>query len=449
MKHKFLYLTFALGLILTSCIGGQTTGRSNNPKITTFRLTNKNNKISLSDVKYNIQDANDNNGTITEKDSLPYGTNLDSLIVVATGNKLSSVKIFESKNGVKTKEHDGADSEPDTVNFSETVYIETVAEDKKTKMTYTVNIHAHRQDPDLYDWKIVNSEPFNTSGIMQEKVVLNGGNAFVWLIKTASGISAYSSSDNGKTWQQKTVTGLPNDIDLQYTLKAKDGLYIAKQENLYKSTDGLSWQASLAGQKVNNALFEINGEIFGINSTERKVYKMAGNLWQEVAIKTTSGRLPEDFPVSGASVWTDISANGIAKVYIAGGEDKNSKLINTVWLSTDGAYWIKLDNSSTSLFSPRKGATIFQYDNTLMLVGGQNASGLITSKYHIVSPDYGITWAEPASNVALPSPMFAPRYDAQIIVKDKRIYIFGGQTSAGTFKREVWTGAKSILLWKK
>ena len=211
----------------------------------------------------------------------------------------------------------------------------------------------------------------------------------------------------------------------------------------------MSWQSSLAGQKVNNALFEINGEIFGINSTERKVYKMVGNLWQEVAIKTTSGHLPEDFPVSGASVWTDISANGIAKVYIAGGEDKNSKLLNTVWLSTDGAYWIKLDNSSTSLFSPRKGATIFQYDNTLMLVGGQNASGLITSKYHIVSPDYGITWAEPASNVALPSPMFAPRYDAQIIVKDKRIYIFGGQTSAGTFKREVWTGAKSILLWKK
>ena len=151
MKHKFLYLIFVLGLILTSCIGGQTTGRSNNPKFTTFRLTSKNTKISLSDVKYNIQDANDNNGTITEKDSLPYGTNLDSLIVVATGNKLSSVKIFESKNGVKTKEHDGADSEPDTVNFSETVYIETVAEDKKTKMTYTVNIHAHRQDPDLYD----------------------------------------------------------------------------------------------------------------------------------------------------------------------------------------------------------------------------------------------------------------------------------------------------------
>ena len=41
MKHKFLYLTFALGLILTSCIGGQTTGRSNNPKITTFRVVGR------------------------------------------------------------------------------------------------------------------------------------------------------------------------------------------------------------------------------------------------------------------------------------------------------------------------------------------------------------------------------------------------------------------------
>ena len=97
--------------------------------------------------------------------------------------------------------------------------------------------------------------------------------------------------------------------------------------------------------------------------------------------------------------------------------------------------------------TPRRDVAVFQYDDKLMLIGGKDNSGIVTTNYYIYSPDYGITWATATDKMKL-SPLFSPRYNAQVVVmpKKKRIYIVGGREADGSFIKDVWAGGKNSLV---
>lgn len=446
MNSKFLYIIVVFALVFTSCLGTQSNGLSDDPKITSFSVANKDTTVDLSKVKFNITSINDTHGVITTvTDSLPYGASLNALIVSVGGASLSSVKIFESSNGEKQKEFDARDERPDTVNFTDTVYIETVAANKKAKFSYKIKLHVHQQDPDLYIWRgvVTNAIPQN---ITQEKVLLID-KTMMWYVKNGSAISLYTS-DNGKAWQHQTISGLPAGIDIRYMVAANDSLYLANGTTLYRSQNGMVWQQVTTSQSVDNTLFAVAGSLFAIDKTTLKLYKYASNNWQEVAVSTPSGLLPDNFPIEGAGIWTDVSANGISRVYLAGGVDKDGNLLNTIWASENGVYWVNLGNNST-IFTARRDVTIFQYDNKLMLIGGRDNAGVVATSYQIYSPDYGITWAIPPANMAIGS-LFVPRYNANAVVRTdiQYVYLVGGQAANGAFINDVWSGAKNGLLWE-
>ena len=99
--------------------------------------------------------------------------------------------------------------------------------------------------------------------------------------------------------------------------------------------------------------------------------------------------------------------------------------------------------------TPRRDVAVFQYDDKLMLIGGKDNSGIVTTNYYIYSPDYGITWATATDKMKL-NPLFSPRYNAQVVVmpKKKRIYIVGGRAADGSFIKDVWAGGKNSLVWE-
>ncbi len=445
MKKIFFYLIAAIAIMFTSCLGTQSDGLSDNPSITTFSVSNIDTAINLSKIKYNFKEIDQYNSIITPQDSLPYGTKMDSLIVSISGSSLSSIRIFESKDGVRQQEFDGSDKQADTVNFTDTVYIETVSQNKKVTKYYKVKLFAHKQDPELYIWTGVMTNAVSQN-ITQEKVILND-TTMMWYIKDNGNVNVYTSY-NGTEWQMKSLTNFPNGVDLKYMLKSKDSIYVAQNTNLYSSKDGLVWKQRSIAQSVDNLLFELDGSLYAINNTSLKLYNLNNNNWTEVSVSTPSGALPDNFPVSGAGIWSDFSSNGVPRVYIAGGQDKNGTLLNTIWASENGSYWVNLGNNS-NLFTPRKDVIVLQYDGKLMLIGGRDNSGVVNTNFHIFSADYGISWKIPAANMMISS-LFTPRYNGQAVVrKDKaRIYIVSGQASNGTFIKDVWTGVKNGLLWE-
>ena len=150
------------------------------------------------------------------------------------------------------------------------MYIETTAADKKTRYSYKVMLYAHKQDPDLYVWKgiLTNAIPQN---ITQEKLV-RIDTLMMWYVTDNTTLSVYTSSD-GKSWQSKTLSGLPVGIDLRYMLSVGDSLYIARNTEMYRSRDGLSWQQQAATQSVDNLLFSIRNNIYAIDNTALKLYR--------------------------------------------------------------------------------------------------------------------------------------------------------------------------------
>jgi len=121
-------------------------------------------------------------------------------------------------------------------------------------------------------------------------------------------------------------------------LAVGDSLYMARNTDLYRSADGLTWQRKTTTKSVDNLLCSIGGNIYAIDNTSLKLYRLAAGDWELLRLATPSGTLPDNFPVDGAGIWSDRSANGVDRVYIAGGVDKGGNLLGSVWTASTSAW---------------------------------------------------------------------------------------------------------------
>ncbi len=440
MKKVYFFITIISLFLATSCLKNES-GRSEIATIEGISIKSLNDSVYMGGVTFKEEDR-----VITASDSLPYGAGIDALILTVNYTKLGSLKIFESENGVRTKEFDGLDLVNDTVNFSDTVYIETMSEDKKHTALYKVRIYEHKQDPNLYVWQAKNSSVFGETP--EQEKVLHRDSTLTWFVRTSSELIAYKSKD-GKSWERHSVSGLPRSLNLKYITLANDTLFAAEGKDFYKSSDGLQWTKTQTATSIDHLWFRIGKELFAVKHSEGKIFKFVGNNWAEVEISSSLGRLPDEFPVEGEGVYTDYARNGVSRVYLVCGEDKNGKLLNSVWTSENGSYWVNINAASAAMFTPRRDVGVFQYDYKLMVIGGRNASGVVGENFFLFSPDYGINWKLPDANMAISS-IFVPRYNAQTVVDNATatIYIAGGQSTSGTFMKDLWIGRKNGAVWE-
>lgn len=440
MKKISFFIAIISLFVVTSCIR-DVSGRSEIATISGISVKSLNDSVYMGGIVFSEE-----NYIITAKDSLPYGCGIDSLILTVNAGKLASLKIFESENGVRTKEFDGLDDKLDTVNFSDTVYIETLSENKENSIVYKVIVYEHRQDPELYTWQATNSSVFAETP--EQEKVLHRDSTLVWFVKTSSELIAYKSKE-GKNWSRHAISGLPRSLNLKYITLADGTFYAAEGNSLYTSTDGLQWTKTQTATSIDHLWFRIGRELFAVRHNEGKIFKLVENNWTEQEISSSLGRLPDEFPVEGEGVYTDYSRNGVSRVYIVCGEDKNGNLLNSVWTSEDGSYWVNINSASAAMFTPRRDVGMFQYDYKLMVVGGRNAGGVLGENFFLFSPDYGINWKQPDENMAISS-IFVPRYNAQTVVDNATatIYIAGGQSTSGTFMKDLWIGRKNGAVWE-
>ena len=193
--------------------------------------------------------------------------------------------------------------------------------------------------------------------------------------------------------------------------------------------------------QLTRLLFSMNNKVYALGTTDG-----SNRIMFESSDKTNwvnLGLAPENFPVSGFSVWVDAAPSGKMQVFIAGGRNAQGNLLSSVWSTENGSYWANL-TAEKEWFTPREEAAVVQYGGGLMLIGGKNDSGTLTDKQW-VSPDYGLSWKEADDKAKLPD-LFVARFGQSIIVdKDNYIYLIGGQTSS-TFLKDVWKGRKNSAI---
>ncbi|MDR1542841.1 MAG: DUF6242 domain-containing protein [Prevotellaceae bacterium] len=439
LKNKILFTALiAVSVVFSACINTDGVELSSNANVISFSLKTGT-SATFPSTTFKI-DTTKNNESIYSVDSLPYLTRIDSLVPVIGTSSASEIKIIVLATA-DTLTY--SSTKTDTIDFSDTVKITVVPQnkDRKKAKTFKVVLKVHQADPNLYVWTPQKSEIYSENSIAEKMIFFNNGlNLFV---KNSSNVVKLYTSENGKNWSEKTLTGFPNDFDIKYITKNADKLYIAENKKVYVSSDGISWTEHSANKDANHILFALNNTIFGVSGNTLLMLDTT----QTEFLWSRDLDLPLKFPVEGEGICVATATAGNERAYIIGGKDVDGNLLNSVWSTENGVHWANL--ASKNLFSVRQDVAVMQYDNLLLLFGGRDNSGVLgLSDYFVISPDYGVSWRTPYDNMAMPLDLM-PRFACQFAVNDNKtiIYLVGGQNDSG-FVKDAWTGVRNEHLWE-
>lgn len=419
---------FSILLLIGSLFISACTDNKNDPNvssttsITKFSL--KSTKVpALNKTAFTIDNTN---SIIYNVDSLPYLSDINSLVPTIYGATLSSVFIND------TILYSGKD----TINFTKVVTLKTTATDKKSTQTYIVKVNVHQVDPDLYIWEGLKSEIYQGATTQQKGVLFK--NKLTFFVKTDVEIKLYES-DNGKNWTESAVTGLPFGSNIDGIVPTKNEMLLLHEGDLYSSTNSTTWtKKSSPTEELHRLLFYMNNKIYALGSTngsDKVIFQS-----EDHTTWTNLGATPEKFPTMGFAVCVDASPSGKMRAFLVGGKDASGTLLSSVWSTENGSYWANL-TAEKAWFPARENASVIQYGEGMMLIGGHNGTETVTDKQWL-STDYGLTWKIANEQTKLPD-LCIPRFGQSVLVdQENYLYIIGGQTST-TFLSDVWRGRKN------
>ena len=441
-KTRRLLILVCMTGIFASCWDDFTERSYYTANVVDFSFAEQDTCPDIENYVFNIDQMK---GLIYNLDSLPYGSKVDFICPTLT---------LQSSNG-ELYMNDSIWEEGDSVDFTSPVILKNTSADGLMTRTYTVNVNVHQVDPDSM---IVAqySNTFPTESTKSKLVRLTNGEFRCFFPSAASGLSAYISENSMADWQQQTVTGLPEMMNVQSLCVFDSKYYISSGAgNLYVSVNGLDWSLTGDGTKI----VTLFGSIKRKYITEENLYYLIGlakNASGEICpaksvdgINWTIGsKLNDDFPVSEYGVAKGSTVTGVQYYTVATGLRSDDSYCSSIWSTENGLDWVLVrDSKSTSMpASNKKGVSLFYYDGSLVCLGGINSSGEFNKNIY-VSKDHGKNWIAPPDNwIFYPldnglayGSAYVELIEDTVNDKDREfIWIFGGQTEAGT----------SPVIWK-
>lgn len=331
------------------------------------------------------------NQTIENRDSLPYNSDISSLLVTATysGAAMSYRELGETSDTAWVSY-----SATDSIDFSKPLQFAVVAADATSYRHYTVKLNVHQQEGDSLYWHRSDSIVPPLEDMAEMKAVSFREKLMV-LGKTADGVNLAVRDGLGTSgnWETHTLA-LPADADLS-TLQVKDdALYLtAPSGQMYTSADGLQWEAF--GTPLSGMTLAATTDQFFYALVDGRLYRSAD------AVEWTEEELDEDISYLPQSHLQSVSYtqdNGNKRLFLTGASGNTSASWAKMWRSDKveaDAMWMYFNPSADNVyqFPLLKSQTLFPYDGRLMTFGGQrmdkegDAMGTL-----YVSNDNGITW---------------------------------------------------------
>lgn len=366
-----LLLTALAGISLSSCKDdGDDKKLSDDPRVRKVMIP------EFSDYEFVVNDAE---GIIFNYDSLPYGTRVDSLVPYFYGYSSTDlpVCIKNENSDILTLYMNNA-----SLDLSRPLSVVSTSEDGRHNKTYTFDLRVHKYDVDAFDWDEIATLDLDGDTIYSEKSILYG-NIFSWFVRTNHGSLVFKST-NGKDWTKKAVTS-PSDLDFENLVLCGDTLFATTVDNVVVKSpaSGETFETASLGSAsvVDRILFTIDSKVWFISGNNICSYSSKK--------EGVSKEMPEDFRKSIAS--GEFKAFSAASGYTT---------LGYVYCSTDSKadVW-SIDRYgnivclSKGVLPIRKSPIVFNYGETLGLIGGYDADNILNNKCYS-SKNSGLSWSE-------------------------------------------------------
>jgi hypothetical protein len=447
--RQSIFIFIILTIILVSCERPQVNETSSENRVHTFSFYEDTLNPGLTQATYKIEHRSDT-GLIYSKDSLRFGTRLDSVVPYITYKATPGSATFYLPND--TIPSTGVD----TLDFTQKpVYLQVISSDLENERWYRIELNAHKINPYLFVWNKVadNIFPFQSC----ETKAFHINNQFVLFVNNALSTQVYISP-NDSTWNQAPTqtTGLPTPCHVRDIVQKQDTLYYIDNNQLFYSTNLLSWTAvdySTAAFTLINMLFEYNNKAWCIIQDKQiKQLKLATIIGDSIIPMTnitglTNGYLHSNFPISDFAATEFESSSERPRAMIVGGRNINGDPINTRWnleyIKNNNTYRLKDFTISQPTFHTLTGASIVQYGGQLMMFGGID-NDLKWNSNILYSDDEGMNWYIPdTANNQLPIE-YQSRQNQSVIVHNNSLYIIGGQSNSISFS-DIYRGRLNSL----
>ncbi len=430
--------------MLSSCNTNTEVTTYSEALITSFYFAANDSFPGLKEAEFTIVTSSDT-GYIYAKDSLRFGTCVDSVVVRMTFNHTPSYSmIYTAKD---TLLYSGSD----TLDLNDRPFmIYVMASDQETYKWYTVDFHVHQIDPDLYLWERLTPSVFELDGAESKALLCNG--TFYLFVNDGMRTLLYSSSDAISWGSEQEVTGLPAHCSVRQMIESEGVFYYADASGLYTSTDGNSFlltDYSSAAFTLQSMLYSFNDSLWAVASLKSDESLTLVNMAPGGSFAVAQA-LPDDFPVSDFATLTFESAAGRARAMIMGGYDRNGEAVNMRWnveFLKNRGYSMGDFSVEQPAFESLAGISLVNYNHAIHMFGGVNKDMEVNAATQLVSDDEGMHWSVPDSTKNhLPS-TYLPRQKTSVIVTDDHyIYLIGGQSRTSTFS-DVWRGRLNRTLF--
>ena len=448
MKKKSFLLLLLAAVVVSSCSTGSTTTYvpSSDPTVAAMRFSARDSMPGLSAAVFVVENKLDGDtGIIYAKDSLQYGTRLDTVVPVFTysGARVAGSYLFSTSDTV-------ALVGGDTINFTtQPLLLHVISEDLTAEKWYNIYAPVHKVDPDLFSWCQRSKDFFSVTANTRVKIV-NIADVFYLYTSDGAVLKAYSSADFDK-WSEQTVTGLPTDIKVANIMATEDILYYASSAALYISTDGLNWHDIYTPTDFEfiNLLFAFNDSLWAIVKDDatlelRQAVSADGSSWE-----MRNDSLSDDFPVSDFATLSFRSAANRRRAMVVGGLSAKGEKLNCRWnVDWDRHRYRWVDFSKTdNTFPYISGVSIIEYNNSLLMFGGSATDNSFGDYGLLESADEGMNWNIPDSVHNCMPTEYGQRTQVAVKVKDNTIYIVGGKSKDGLVLTDSYSGKLNSIDW--
>lgn len=409
MRLRWLTLLLAMPLLLlwTSCSTDEETVTPNDycyirsvtlgtVKRTVVKRDRSGNVISSTPMPYTAGNyamtIDHRNNTIENRDSLPYGSDLSSV--------LATISFDGSMLSYREKGSDAAwvtYNSTDSLNLTTPLELIVLSNDTQTSRTYTFTVNVHQQEGDSLYWKQCESEVEPLVGMTDMKAFILNDRLMV-LGQKDSGISlaGRSSTEAEGTWEELT-TNLPATADIQTLRQQGSKLYLSTNDgSILSSQDAVSWQQEGTTHTHGLTLVEKTEKYFYAVSEGKMLRSVNAESWDDDELDTEGTMLPDN----GIRSLTVRQNNGNTRIIMVGQKEghTNTSVWNKMWNDKEpeaNAGWIYFPVSSDNdIPCPRlQSLNLISYDGKCIAFGGASEDGTheaLDAMY--ISRDYGITW---------------------------------------------------------
>jgi len=442
---RFLYIIVLPLLVgMTACdssSSSSSTAKSSVAQLSAFTFAKNDSMPGLAKAVFIVEERIDT-GLVWNRDSIQYGTRLDSVVPRFT---------FAATPGsayLRTPDTLCVLTGYDTLNFSkQPIYLTIRSADGSKTKTYQIVATVHQVDPDLYSWEQIADSIYPLDDSEQRVVLLH--DKFVMLKSNGFELRAYQSAE-GETWEDLgEPSGLPDGTRVRQMISKGDSLFYSQGDSIYISTDAVHWTAHGVSYPVATMVMYWNKEVWAL--VDNLGQQLA--IWKGDSLQLTNLRADmDDFPISDFATVCFNSTSERERAMVIGGFAENGRPLNTRWNIEysrhipNGGYRMEEFSIDRPKFTSITGASVIWYNNQLLMFGGVDKNMSYYGREILISTDEGLNWkAADSTKNRLPE-VYQARQKQNTIVLDNNIYLFGGQDASHTYS-DVYRGRLNSIDW--